>query len=134
MKEGLFSIRFEDRKTYLYVHVSGEDSYETCLDALIQAAEKAQDLGIPKVLIHKQLSGEISEGELFSILQKVVPMSIGLQVAFFDENRSHAEFNQLGELMAQNRGINIQMCSSLEEAECWLSERSSARLGHKYGS
>jgi len=122
MNHGDFSIQFEVRESYLYAYISGTDSYETCLNSWVMIAKKAHELGIPRVLVHESLIGHITEGELFNVLQQVIPMGIGIKVAFFNENLDHATFFALGELMAQNRGIDIQIFQSLKDAERWISD------------
>ncbi len=122
MNEGDFSIEFEVRESYIYAYVTGTDSFETCLNSWARVAKKAGELGIPRVLVHECLMGHITEGELFNVLQKVIPMGIGIKVAFFNENQDHEAFFALGELMARNRGIDIQMFQSLEDAEKWISD------------
>lgn len=122
MNQGDFNIRFEMRESYIYAYISGTDSYETCLNSWIKVAKKAEKLGIPRVLVHECLIGHITEGEMFNVLQEVIPMGIGIKVAFFNENQDHDDFFALGELMAQNRGIDIQMFQSLEDAERWISD------------
>lgn len=124
MKPGTINLTFEHRETYLYALVTGEDSYENCLSSWTQITEKVKAFGLNRVLVHEELTGRITEGELFSLLQEIIPLGIGIRIAFFDPDIKHEAFNLLGGLVAQNRGIDVQMFKSLEEAEQWITESS----------
>ena len=112
MKDRAFSIHFEMRNNYLYVHLSGQDSFDASLDYWNRIIRKAQQLGISRVLVHESLEGSVSEGEMFNIMEDIVPQGAGIQVAFFDEKLSDAEVNDFGELIARNRGADIQVFES----------------------
>lgn len=122
MTKRTFQLVFEDRKTYLYAHLTGEDSFAASIDYWNQIADKVKELGYTKVLVHEALEGVVSEGEIFEIVMDIVPSGIGIQVAFFDEDQSDHPINELGELIASNRGANIRIFKSLADAERWIGQ------------
>ncbi|MDH3981469.1 MAG: hypothetical protein OES84_01060 [Kiritimatiellaceae bacterium] len=117
-----FSIVFEDRGTYLYVQLTGKDSFAASLDYWQQIIDKEKELGYHRLLVHENLIGEVSEGEIFEIMMDVLPDSTGVQVAFFDENRSDIAINELGHLIATNRGADIRIFQCLEAATNWIEQ------------
>lgn len=120
MSDSNFTLTFEDRGRYLYAHLTGEDSFAASLDYWNRIADKVNELGYQKVLVHENLEGGVSEGELFEIVLDVVPAGAGIEVAFFDEHQSDDPINELGELIAGNRGADIRIFKSLADAECWM--------------
>ncbi|MDF7801990.1 hypothetical protein P4C99_21115 [Pontiellaceae bacterium B1224] len=117
-----YTLQFELRDDYLYAHLEGKDSFSAGIEYWTRIANKVRDLELTKVLVHENLVGEISEGEIFEIVQDVLPVSTGIHIALFDEQVGNSELNELGVLMAQNRGIDIEIFQSLEAAEKWIKE------------
>jgi hypothetical protein len=115
-----YSLDFEDRGNYLYAHLTGKDSYAASLDYWSAIAGKARALGHDRLLVHEKLVGDVSEGEMFSIMMDILPSSIGIKVAFFDENHVDTQINELGHLIATNRGATIRIFQSLADAENWI--------------
>lgn len=113
-------LRFENRGKYLYAHLSGHDGFEASLNYWHAIADEAKATGHDRVLVHENLAGDVSEDEMFEIMLSLISKGIGIKVAFFDENHESAELNALGELVATNRGLNVQIFDSLSAAEEWL--------------
>lgn len=120
MSNSEFQLTFEDRGSYLYAHLTGRDSFAASLDYWHQITGKAKELGYQKVLVHENLEGTICEGETFSLITEVVPSGIGIRVAFFDEHQSDDSINELGELMATNRGADFRVFKSVSDAVRWI--------------
>lgn len=115
-----FTLIFEDRSSYLYAHLSGKDSFAASLNYWNQIADKVKELGYNKVLVHENLTGEVSEGEMFEIIMDIIPAGVGIEVAFFDEQNCDHSINELGQLIASNRGADIRIFKSLTDAESWM--------------
>jgi hypothetical protein len=117
-----YTLNFELRGDYLYVLLEGKDSYSASISYWTRIAEEAKARNLTKVLVHENLEGEISEGEVFGLIIEVLPANTGIKIALFDEQNVSSEINELGELVAQNRGADIHIFQSLECAEHWLIE------------
>ena len=57
---------------------------------------------------------------MFDIMNDVVPSGLGVRIAFYDENQDNAQVNELGQLIAENRGAIIKIFGTLTDAERWL--------------
>lgn len=117
-----FILKFEVRENYLYAHLSGKDSFSASIDYWNQIADQVHKLNLNKVLVHENLTGEVSEGEIFDVMIELLPTSTGIQVAFYDENNADRTINDLGSLIANNRGADIRIFQTLEDAEKWIQE------------
>jgi hypothetical protein len=122
MNNSTFNFEFEHRGTYLYAHLTGEDSFAASLDYWNQMADKVRELKLNKLLVHEKMTGTVSEGEMFDLVSDLLTVSTALQVAVYDENCGDQDINQLGQLIASNRGIDIMIFQSLEDAETWLTQ------------
>ena len=115
-----YHLTFEDRGTYLYAHLTGVDSFAASLSYWNEIADEVKKLGHTSVLAHEALEGGVNEAELFDVIMDVVPSGIGIRVALFDENQDDAKINELGQLIASNRGATIRVFSALADAEKWI--------------
>ena len=120
MPDTNYQIAFEDRGGYLFVHLTGTDSFAASLSYWHEIADKADELGQYRVLVHEALEGQVSEAEMFDIMNDVVPSGLGVRIAFYDENQDNAQVNELGQLIAENRGAIIKIFGTLTDAERWL--------------
>ncbi len=119
-----YSIRFEDRKDYLYAYIEGQDSLEASLQYWQEIAERALADGFEKVLVEENLEGQISDFDMFQLTSKFLDMGMArLQIGFVDRKNDHVVGNKLGELVVTNRGIKGKIFDAVEDAEAWLLSR-----------
>ena len=121
MKE--YSLIIEERKSYLYANVSGEDSMEVSLAYWQEVLDACKRLNYCKILIEEDLEGSPSTLDYFEFGESLANMVQGLylKIAFVDRHANHTPDNIFAELVAVNRGVNVKLCKNIEEAEDWLS-------------
>ena len=120
-----YNLEFENRGSYLYVKLTGRDSFKSSLEYWSKIGAKTLELGHQKVFVHENLDGELTEAEIYHIVTKFKEVGLlGIQIAFFDENFTEASINAFGELVASNRGANVKIFQSLEEAQRWIEKES----------
>ena len=123
MHEQQYTLEFEDRGSYLYARLTGNDSFAASLSYWHQIADYGKGKGIQKLLVHENLIGEVSETEMYDVMMDLKDSGLlSVKIAFYDENKAETELNSLGQLVATNRGANIQIFGSLEDAEHWIEQ------------
>lgn len=120
-----YRLAFEDRDTYLYAHLMGEDSFAASLSYWNEIADKVKALDCRKLLIHEDLTGEVAESEMHEIIMDLMPSGLlDVQIAFFDENIDDTPMNALGQSLAAKEGANVKIFDSLEAAKRWIKQDS----------
>ena len=120
---GPYRLTFEDRGSYLFAHIAGEDSFAASLSYWNEIADKVNRLGRRKLLVHENLKGEVSEGEMKELMIDLMESGLrDVQVAFFDEDRSHMPINAIGQTMYTDMGGNVRIFDSLENARQWIEQ------------
>jgi hypothetical protein len=118
-----YQLTFEDRNTYLYVRLTGEDSFAASLSYWNKIADQAKLRGCEKMLIHENLVGKVAESEMGEIIRDLLPSGLAeIQIAFFDENVEDAAINALGQTLAVDRGANVKIFTSLDDAKDWITD------------
>jgi hypothetical protein len=120
MVEHAYTLTFEDRGSYLYVYLAGADSFAASLSYWNEIVDRVRKFDFRRLLFHENLLGDVNEGELYDILMDILPAPAGLKIAFYDENKTDEQINELGQLIAANRGANIRIFQSLESAQDWI--------------
>ena len=116
-----YSIRFEDRKDYLYAYVEGQDSLETSMNYMQEVADKALAGEFQKLLIEENLEGQLKDFDMFQITSKFVDMGLAeIKMGFVDLKEDHSIGNEFGELVATNRGVKVKIFNTVADAEAWL--------------
>ncbi len=119
--ENPYTLAFEDRGNYLYAHLTGKDSFESGLEYWRAIADKTLELGHKRVLVHENMLGDLNKAEVFEIItQFTKPAYLGIRLAFFDENIDDESLNALGQLVATNRGIMVEVFQTLKAAQHWI--------------
>jgi hypothetical protein len=121
-QEKPYRISFEVRDEYLYAYIEGEqDSFEISKQYWTDVSESLQRSGKKKVLVEENIveNGEMTD--LFNLSTSLPDMGFSdKKIAFVDRIADQAELNSFGELVAVNRGLNVKIFKSVDEAEKWL--------------
>jgi hypothetical protein len=121
-----YTMQVEPRSTYLYITVTGENSFETVSQYLTEIHDWCLKHNCPNVLLVENLSGPglrtSSIYELVSGKSTQAARVVG-RIAYVDINPAH----DLGEMkfaenVAVNRGISVRVFATVQEAEAWLEE------------
>jgi hypothetical protein len=73
------------------------------------------------LLLHERLEGQITDEEMHDLVMDLQATGLrDIRIAIADDNSADAEINALGQLLANNRGGNVKLFSSLPEAETWI--------------
>jgi hypothetical protein len=123
MSSNEYSLEFRDRESYLYVYLSGKDSFAASLSYWNEIADQVTKSGKQKLLVHENLVGEVSQAEIYDLIADLSKSALmNTRIAFYDENHADESVNQFGRMVAQNRGANIQVFQSLAAAERWINQ------------
>lgn len=118
-----YTLTFEDRGSYLFAHLKGHDSFEASLQYWQTICDKTIELGYTKLLVHEDMLGELSKGQMFDIVTHFTkPKYLGIQLAFYDANLGDETLNALGQLVATNRAARVEIFPSLEAAQRWIEQ------------
>lgn len=118
----LYNLEFEERTDYLYAYVSGDkDNIEISTQYWREIADECRRTKCRKVLIVEDLKESVSTTETYQIASEIPHMGFfGIKVAFVDQYIEQHAVNEFGGLVSTNRGLNVKLFNSIEEAEKWL--------------
>lgn len=118
----LYNLEFEERTDYLYAYVSGDkDSVEICTQYWREIADECRRTKCRKVLIVEDIKESVSTTEMYQIASEIPDMDFsGIKIAFVDQYIEQHAVNEFGGLVATNRGLNVKLFNTAEEAEKWL--------------
>jgi hypothetical protein len=118
----LYNLEFEERTDYLYAFVSGDkDSVEICTQYWREIADECRRTKCSKVLIVEDIKESVSTTEMYQIASEIPDMDFsGIKIAFVDQYIEQHAVNEFGGLVATNRGLNVKLFNTAEEAEKWL--------------
>ncbi len=117
-----FTIRYEDRETYLYAFVTGpHDSLPVSRAFWTELAAEVRRRGRDSLLVEEDFIDPISIIEIYDLVETILALDWErCQVAFVDRQQSHRDINEFGELVARNRGFVGRVFATVEQAHAWL--------------
>ena len=110
----------ENREDYLYALVGGE-----LLTAAIskqywdEIAEETIRLDKTKILIEKNFPQTVSVKEMYEMGVNLSKFFETKFIAFIDRY-GHSDINSFGQMIAENRGVNLKVFENVQQAESWL--------------
>ncbi|MER3430316.1 MAG: hypothetical protein C4325_13180 [Blastocatellia bacterium] len=118
-----YRITLEDRSEYLFVKVEGEfDAPEISTRYWDEIAEKCSELRPSRLFVEEDLRKQIET--IADVYEAAAESStralLGIRIAFFDTQPDHYEKNLFAELVSRNRGLNVKVFRSREQAVEWL--------------
>jgi len=115
-----YNISFEKEHEYLYVHMSGPESFEAAIKFWENLAQKSAAENFDKFLIVDEVEGRLTTTELHTLSLKVSQLFRGKKIAYIDPKNETFEDNRFGENVVYNRGVNAKVFRSADEGSIWL--------------
>ena len=120
-----YCLTYEQRPSYLYVLVNGDNSLEAVMRYMADIAEECQQRDVTRVLIDDQLEGpRLQTSDVFSIAAEGSTNGLGLFDAIAYVDKDMGEMGEFAETVAVNRGMPVAIFSDVDSADRWLCNRS----------
>jgi len=111
---------------FLHVQVQGKNTAENVAAYLAQVREACRERSCKAVLIEENLSGaSLPLLQMFELASRGSEnlRRLSLRIAYVDVNPEHdAERIRFAQTVASNRGVDVRVCATVEEARTWLLE------------
>lgn len=117
-----YTIRLENRGSYLYALVGGQSlTPEIAKMYWDEIAEKCAELSKSKLLVEKDFPEHVSAPEMLEMGVYLGSILAGKKIAFVDRYKNE-DVNELGKVIARNKGVIMRIFENIEQAEKWLTE------------
>jgi hypothetical protein len=118
--EQTYTILYDNRENYLYVHISGLESYEAAVSFWHELEKKTTKENIDKIIVVDEVSGRLNALKHYEISIIIANLFPGKKIAFVDPKQDTFELNKFGETVVFNRGGIALVCRSEAEGLEWL--------------
>ena len=126
-----YKIVFEEYPNYLYALVHGEQyGYEVLAGFLREIANECKKRGFDQVCIEENISGTASEDDVVRIASELADLGFrDIRMAYIDRfQNEQQEMNEMGQEVAVEHGVQVQIFKNQVDADNWLSKRGSASV------
>ena len=117
-----YQLKITEKPTYLHALVTGQNSIESVLGYLQDLLRECEARQTFHVLIEENLTGRrLETWDVYQVASDSSAHARGIfkSIAFVDVNAS-GELMKFAETVANNRGVPINVFSTVAEAEQWL--------------
>lgn len=118
-----YDLTIEEQPSYLHAKVSGTHNAENAHRFLMDVHEAWVQRNSSAVLLEMKLCGpSLGVLSIFNIISERAPYAYGLkQIAYVDACSEHdPEQARFAETVARNRGVNVRLFQTVDEAAGWL--------------
>jgi hypothetical protein len=119
-----YVLNVESKGSYLYITVTGENSYENVARYLSEVRDLCIQYECPNVLIAENLLGpSLNISRIYDLISKASTQTspVVRKIAYVDINPEHiADAMIFAENVAVNRGVFVRVFSTIHAAEAWL--------------
>jgi hypothetical protein len=119
-----YHLRLVAHPAYLHASVAGTHSAENAARFLREVREACLREGVSAVLLEVRFSGpSLATGSIFSVISQESAEGRALRkIAYVDASDRDPAKIKFAETVALNRGVNVRLFASVEEAGRWLAE------------
>lgn len=116
-----YELTLEHRENYLYVFVSGEKlSAQIAGRYWNEIAGECFEKGYKAILLEKDFRESVGPEDMLLMAEHLGNLLPGCRVALVDRHR-HEDINRLGNKLARNRDVIMQVFDDVADAQEWLS-------------
>jgi hypothetical protein len=116
-----YQLAFEDRKGYLYAHVTADEiSEETALEYLATAIDRCRQTNNSRLMIFRDVPVMLTTGSLFFVAKRFHELTEGIKVAFVSPHPLLLEELDFAAMVGTNRGAEYRAFGDPDAAEAWL--------------
>jgi hypothetical protein len=119
-----YSLNVEPKSGYLYITVTGENSYNNVVGYLAKVRDMCLKFECSNVLIVENLAGpSLDTLRIYDLISKASEKTtqVVLKIAYVDINPKHDDTAmRFAENVAVNRGVVVRVFSTIRAAEQWL--------------
>lgn len=119
-----FTLELQEKPGYLHFQITGENTPAVVREYLGAVMRSALERKCPILLIEENLHGPpLPLIDVFDLASGGTDRARGeiRRIAFVDVNPDHPIANmQFAETVAVNRGLNVRVFATVEEAERWI--------------
>lgn len=117
-----YNVEYEDRKDYLYAHITGNESHQNAITFFHNLKEKMEKENWDAVLIVDEVKGILNTNETYELSREIAELHRGRIIAFVDPKEETFSQNYFGGTVVANRGVVTQVFKTEEAAIKWLGE------------
>ena len=130
MIETPYRIVYEEYPNYLYALVHGEEyGYEILSAFLREIADECRRRSFDQVCIEENITGTASKEDVARIATELADLGFAnIRMAYIDRFQEQAEMNEMGQDIAVDHGVDVQIFKDQLAAENWLAKRGSATV------
>ena len=118
-----YEITYEQHEDYIHAAVSGENTAEIVVQYMQDVQKECEKRECYRVLIEEKLKGpRLDTIEVFDLVTTGSRSAVGIfeALAYVDTNTDTPDMTEFAETVAVNRGIPVNVFTSVEDARDWL--------------
>jgi len=124
-----YILNAELRSSYLYITVTGENTYDNVISYLSEVRDKCLQYKCPNVLIVENLVGPgLDTFNIYDLISRVHEQTLQMvrKIAYVDINPAHnADAMKFAENVAVNLGVFVRVFLTIPAAEQWMVKQES---------
>jgi len=121
-----YKIIYEDRKDYLYVHISGPESFQAAVNFWMELENKLKTKNTAKIMVVDEVTGELDIMKHYEISTIVAEKFVEIKIAFIDPKKNTFELNKFGGEVVNSQGGFARVFRSETEGLEWLLNENSS--------
>ena len=113
-----YSLYFEHRPEYLYVHVDADDvSYEMTRRYWNEIVEMQNKRHYSRILVDNDVANELRTSELYTVVADLASEPLGGVTFVIHPRHYEADACEFEETVGMNRGLKLKVCESIDDAQ-----------------
>jgi len=129
-----YTLRYEYRENYLFVHMKGPESYENALQFWKELRKEGDARKYTKFLIVDEVTGVLARDQVYRLSVEIARIHFGNTIAYVDPKPETYESNAFGETIVIGGGVKARLFKNEDEAIAWLHQAGPSKPGPEAGN
>ena len=115
-----YDIRYEDRGSYLFVHISGPESYDEASRFWEKLKSEVDARKMDRVLVVDEVTGVLEFEDVTWLSLKIAVLFYGKSIAYVDPKEESYVANSFGESIVAGQGVKVRLFRNERDAVAWI--------------
>jgi hypothetical protein len=115
-----YTLRYEYREGYMFVHMKGPESYDNALNFWKELRREGDLRKYSRFVIVDDVTGVLSRDLVYRLSVEIARIHMGNIIAYVDPKTETYDSNAFGETVVNGQGVTARLFKTEADAIFWL--------------
>ena len=115
-----YTVRFEYREGYMFIHMKGPESYDNAINFWKELRKEGDLKKYSRFVIVDEVMGVLSRDLVYRLSVEIARIHFGNVIAYVDPKTETYDSNAFGETVVNGQGVTARLFKTEADAVSWI--------------